>query len=84
MAKALANFAYDSIAMTVNGDTLKDLAIKLNMKGKNPDLYGGYPISFNLNLGGPLGAILRQGVVGYQIGTDTIERLQSGGGVTAP
>ena len=84
VAKALANFAYDSIAMTVNGDTLKDLAIKLNMKGKNPDLYGGYPISFNLNLGGPLGAILRQGVVGYQIGTDTIERLQSGGGVTAP
>lgn len=84
VAKALANFAYDSIAMTVNGDTLKDLAIKLNMKGKNPDLYGGYPISFNLNLGGPLGAILRQGVVGYQIGTDAIERLQSGGGVTAP
>lgn len=84
VAKALSNFAYDSIAMTVNGDLLKDLAIKLTMKGKNPDLYGGYPISFNLNLGGPLGAILRQGVVGYQIGADTVERLQSGPGATAP
>jgi hypothetical protein len=65
--KALHNFEYDSIAATVNGDLLANLKIGLAMKGRNPDLYGGYPISFNLNLGGPLGNVLRGGVTGYKL-----------------
>ena len=73
--QALSNFEYDSIAAAVNGDLLKDLHIGLTMKGKNPDLHGGYPISFKLNLGGPLGDILRRGVSGYKLDPSTIPGL---------
>jgi len=70
--KALANFEYEYISASVNGDLMGDLRLGLNMKGKNPDLYDGYPVSFNLNLGGPLGDILRKGVSGYKLGPELL------------
>jgi hypothetical protein len=78
--KALSDFGYDSIAATISGPVLKDLSLRVAMKGRNSALYGSAPIAFNLTLGGPLGAILRQGIAGYRLDADTMDRIKNAGG----
>jgi hypothetical protein len=86
LLQALADFRYDEIAVSMNGDITKDLAVNLALKGRNPGLYGGYPIEFNLNLDGPLNKLVREGLSGYRIPDDIKQRLEqmgvssSGGG----
>jgi hypothetical protein len=65
--QALENFEYDSITMTVSGALNKDLQAALAIKGRNPDLYGGYPIDFNLTLSGELANVLRDSLAGYRV-----------------
>lgn len=76
---ALANFKFDEVTANLDGDVTKDLAVGLTLKGKNPDLYGGYPIEFNLSLDGPLNQLVREGLSGYRIPEDIKERLQQQG-----
>jgi hypothetical protein len=79
LLQALADFRYDEIAASLNGDITKDLAIGLTLKGRNPGLYGGYPIEFNLNLDGPLNRLARDGLSGYRIPDDIKQRLEQQG-----
>ncbi len=65
--EALENFQYDSIAMTLTGSLNKDLEAAMAIKGRNPDLYGGYPIDFNLSLSGELANVLRDSLAGYRV-----------------
>lgn len=65
--QALEDFRYDSITVGVDGSIQDDLEATLAIKGNNPDLYGGYPIDFNLNLTGELANILRDSLVGYRV-----------------
>jgi hypothetical protein len=65
--KALENFQYESISVQVSGSIQNELEAKLAIKGRNPGLYGGYPIDFNLNLSGELANIIRDGTVGYRV-----------------
>lgn len=65
--EALENFEYDSISMRVNGSLNKALEATLAIKGRNPDLYGGYPIDFNLSLSGELANVLRDSLAGYRV-----------------
>jgi hypothetical protein len=43
----------------------------MQVKGRNPDFYGGHPVEFNLNVSGKLDQILNRGLAGYRI-PDTI------------
>jgi len=52
--QALENFQYKSLSGTVNYQSSGDYQISIRLEGKNPDLYGGHPIVFNLNIGGSL------------------------------
>jgi hypothetical protein len=79
LLQALADFRYDEITANLNGDITKDLAIGLTLKGRNPGLYGGYPIEFNLNLDGPLNRLARDGLSGYRIPDDIKQRLEQQG-----
>lgn len=65
--QALENFQYDSISVQISGSIQNELEAKLAIKGRNPGLYGGYPIDFNLNLSGELANIIRDGTVGYRV-----------------
>jgi len=76
LLKALANFQYDSLALSIDGSAISEVTAGLALKGRNPDLYGGYPIEFNLNLGGKLTEILRRGLVGYRIPAEVQERMK--------
>ncbi|NKB45291.1 MAG: hypothetical protein GKS03_13545, partial [Alphaproteobacteria bacterium] len=65
--QALENFNYESIAVKVSGSAQKNLETSLAIKGRNPALYDGYPIDFNLNLSGELANVVRDSMVGYRV-----------------
>jgi hypothetical protein len=67
LLQALENFHYEALRITLDGRTDAAMDIKLHVRGANPELYGGYPIEFNLNLEGELANILRSGLATYQI-----------------
>jgi hypothetical protein len=71
--QALENFQYESIKVTVSGSVKQELEADLAIKGRNPSLYGGYPIDFNLNLSGELANIIRSSMTGYRV-PETIKR----------
>ena len=60
MLKALENFHFDRLEAGLDGVAGEDLELRLHLAGKNPDLYGGHPLEFNLNLSGALDSIVKQ------------------------
>jgi len=55
--QALENFQYQDLSGTIDYQSAGAYQINLHLEGKNPDLYGGHPIVFNLNIGGSLPAL---------------------------
>jgi hypothetical protein len=76
LLQALENFRYEELRLTINGRTDGDMDVGLHLAGANPDLYGGHPIEFNLNLEGALADVVRAGLTGYQIPERIRERMQ--------
>ncbi len=78
LLQALSNFAYDRLSITLDGPVTEDVSVGVSLAGRNPDLYGGYPIEFNLNLSGRLTQILTQGLVGVGIPTNIERQIREG------
>lgn len=56
---ALRAFEFESLRLTLDGTLGRNQKIGISVKGKNPEFYGGYPVSLNLNVEGPLENILK-------------------------
>jgi len=67
MLQALTDFHYDALSLTLNRAADGETRIGLHLQGKNPAVYGGYPLAFNLNLSGKLDRILRDSLKGYRV-----------------
>jgi hypothetical protein len=65
--KALNNFQYSNLSLTMSREPGGDTVALMHVKGRNPDFYGGYPVEFNLNISGKLGQILDRSLAGYRI-----------------
>ncbi len=52
--QALENFQYQALSGTVDYQSDGAYRIAIRLEGKNPDLYDGHPIVFNLNIDGSL------------------------------
>jgi hypothetical protein len=52
--RALENFQYKELSGTLNYQSDGSYRIAVHLEGRNPDLYDGHPIVFNLNIGGIL------------------------------
>jgi len=52
--KALENFQYKDLSGTLNYQSDGNYVLTIRLEGKNPDLYGGHPVVFNLNVNGLL------------------------------
>ena len=65
--QAVENFYYDSVQVTLDEGEAEDLVLGLQLKGKNPDLYAGAPFELNVNLSGPLRALLDRGIKTYKL-----------------
>lgn len=55
--QALENFQYKDLSGTLNYQSDGNYVITIRLEGKNPDLYGGHPVVFNLNVNGSLPAL---------------------------
>jgi len=55
--QALENFQYRDLSGTFNYQSDGTYVVTVRLDGKNPDLYGGHPIVFNLNINGSLPAL---------------------------
>ena len=73
--QALSNFQYSDLKLTVNRAAAGDTVALMQVKGKNPDFYGGHPVEFNLNISGKLDQILDRGLAGYRIPDTIREKL---------
>ena len=52
--QALENFQYKDLSGTLNYQSDGNYVLTIRLDGKNPDLYGGHPVVFNLNVNGSL------------------------------
>ncbi len=52
--QALENFQYQDLSGEINYQSDGSYQVKVHLEGKNPDLYGGHPVVFNLNINGSL------------------------------
>lgn len=74
---ALEDFHYDSLVLSIDGETGGDLTARIEIDGANPDLYDGWPIDLNVDVSGELAEVLRTGLRSMSIGSrsrDIIER----------
>lgn len=65
--QALEDFQYESLSLALNGSLSQELEAALSLKGRNPNLYDGYPIEFNLNLSGELANVIQGSLAGYRV-----------------
>ncbi|MDX2222357.1 MAG: YdbH domain-containing protein [Rhodospirillaceae bacterium] len=91
--QALTDFRFEELRANIDGNALEDLNVAVKLKGRNPSLYGGYPIEFNLNLDGPLARIATDSLAGYRIPDEIKRRMEqsaieqngvNGAGAAAP
>ncbi len=76
--QALEDFEYDSLSGTLDYGSDGAYKISIDLLGRNPELYNGYPIRFRLNLGGSMPALFRSLFVTGDFDKAIIERLRSG------
>ncbi|WP_158045753.1 intermembrane phospholipid transport protein YdbH family protein [Skermanella pratensis] len=75
LLRALTDFRYESMELTVNGTAGGEMAIGFAIRGSNPDFYDGYPVALNLNVDGALDTILRRGITTYRIPEAVRDRI---------
>jgi hypothetical protein len=76
LLQALTDFRYDSLMLRLDGTAGGELTARIGIRGANPDFYGGYPVSLNLDVSGALDTILRQGIRTYRIPDAVRERMR--------
>lgn len=73
--KALRDFRYESLEMSLDGDPQGKIRIGLRLLGSNASYYAGHPVDFNLNLEAPLFSLLRSARIGHTVPDAISERL---------
>lgn len=76
LLRAVTDFRYTSLDMTLDGTAGGELAAKLAISGSNPDFYDGYPVSLTINVSGALDTVLRRSLDAYRIPDAVRERMK--------
>ena len=63
---AVKNFHYDDLSTTLDGNISGELSLGVHLKGRNPDLYNGYPIELNVSTAGAFVSMIRNGLYAYR------------------
>ncbi len=80
LAKALANFQYSDIDVSLDGPLSGDITATAKIKGSNPDLYDGKKIELNVNLHGALRDLMQSGSVFKDLPGTILDRVQGPSG----
>ncbi len=76
LMKALENFQFSLLSMSVNSKEDGNTLIGLKISGGNPDLYGGKAIELNVNLQGRLEEIIKSNMDAYALPSQLEKQLQ--------
>ncbi|MDA0997280.1 MAG: YdbH domain-containing protein, partial [Proteobacteria bacterium] len=76
LAKALANFQYSQLKLTFGGPLGGQMTAKAEIKGANPELYGGKKIELNVDLQGDLRDLLQSASVLRDLPAPIRERIE--------
>lgn len=74
--QALQDFRYDTLDINLNYQLSGDYVIRARLEGRNPQLYDGYPIAFNINLSGTLPGILRASLITGDFHSEILREIQ--------
>ena len=80
VVKALANFQYSDIDVSLDGPLSGDITATAKIKGANPDLYDGKKIELNVNLHGALRDLMQNASVLKDLSETIRNRVQGPSG----
>lgn len=75
--QALRDFRYDLLDARLDYQKNGDYRIGARLEGRNPDLYDGFPIAFNINLTGTLPGLLRASLITGDFHSEILRKLQN-------
>ena len=78
MLRALEDFRYDTLAMTIARPGPNDLGLKVTLQGHNPDVLEGYPFRFNVDLSGDLEPVIAALREGRRLSSELLQRALGG------
>jgi hypothetical protein len=81
---ALENLQYDELTLTIDGDLGDRVAVKMHIRGRNPNFQAGRPVVLNVNVDLPLGSLLRAAAVATGVPDEIEERVQKAMGKENP
>jgi hypothetical protein len=71
----LDNLRWESLELSMNGDTQGIVEIGLHVRGRNPEYQSGRSVEFNLNVESELADLLRKEAASYRIPAEIERRL---------
>lgn len=74
LREALRDFHYQELGLAIDEVLGGEETVKVSVKGANPKLYGGAPISVTVNLSGALDSIARTSIEAYTRPTETVRK----------
>ncbi|WP_420348480.1 intermembrane phospholipid transport protein YdbH family protein [Pelagibius sp.] len=72
--RALEDFRYDRLSVTVNKTLANDAQVLLSILGRNPAVLDGQPFQFNINLESNLTSVLEAVRQGFSLSDDALRR----------
>lgn len=72
--RALEDFRYDQLSVTVNKTLANDAQVLLSILGRNPAVLDGQPFQFNINLESNLTSVLEAVRQGFSLSDDALRR----------
>jgi len=77
--EALRDFRYEQIRIEITETPEQPLVLRLKLKGASPNVYDGFPLELNVNVGGALRDVLERGLKTYQLPAGVADRLGEAG-----
>ncbi|MDD2761786.1 MAG: YdbH domain-containing protein [Methylomonas sp.] len=77
--KALRDLRYHSLQGKLNYQPDGAYRLGLRLEGKNPDVFSGHAVAFNLNLTGQLPELLQKGIMAGDFDRPILEQVKSAG-----
>ena len=72
--QALKDFRYELLSIGINAGSDGEAALAIRMEGRNPDVFEGHPLRFNINVSGNVGPLIAALKLGRELSTDLLER----------
>ncbi len=74
--QALKDFRYELLDATLNYQYSGDYSIIARIEGRNPSLYDGFPVAFNVNLSGTLPGLLAASLLTGDFDHEILRKIQ--------